>query len=313
MPGLRGLDRKAPAFGGAMAALIAAVGLVTPPAAQASAAAPSTSKHQSVSVKGETLDTPARLDALGSSAHGDVYGGLIVSRGGTHVVVHLTRLGAAIDHSFAAAAGGTTVSFVRTPHSLTTLNMVQQRILAAAPAMRTAGVKIVEFGPDIASGRELVGVQDLTAAQATALRHRFGADLLKLVNEAADQVPVPTIGRATDITPWNAGDYIGNQAHSSGCSSGFGISFGSGHVEGNFTAGHCFASGTGIYNYAVAEGHGSNTRMGFISNRDTKSGGTDTEILETALPRRLQRSGMDRNPEQHHPICRVELVDQPGR
>ena len=282
MLGVRRVDRKARVFGSVVAALIAALGLVTAPSIRAAAAVPVAVNRLSRGANGETLDPPARLDELGSSGHGGIYGGLIVSRGGTHVKVYLTRPAAAVDHSFAAAAGGVTVSFVRTPHSLASLDIVQRRILAAAPAMRAAGVKIVEFGPDIATSREQVGVQDLTGAQAQTLTDRFGAGMLKLVNLTANQVPVPTIGRATDVAPWNAGDYIGNQDHSAGCSSGFGVSFGSGRVQGNFTAGHCFASGTGVYNYAVAEGHGSNTRMGFISNRDTKSGGTDTEILETA-------------------------------
>jgi hypothetical protein len=234
-----------------------------------------------VSPQAAFADAPARLDALASRQFPASYGGLVVSGGGKHVVVYLTQPTVAVERALAAGAPAGTVTFVSTRNSLRFLDSLQQTILGRAQALTSSGIKLVEFGPDIRTGREYVGVQGLTAKGAAVLDRWLGARNLELTNLSTDQVPVATVGRATDSAPWNAGDYIANQSHSAGCSSGFGIFFGVSSVPGNFTASHCFATGTGIYNYAAGEGHGSNTRMGYISNRDTSSGGTDTEILDT--------------------------------
>lgn len=228
-------------------------------------------------------DVPANVDAVAMRSFPNAYGGLIVTRGGTHMDVYLTKLAPQVERSLSAAAPAGTITFVPTPSTLQFLDSLQQTILHSAAVLNSAGVNLIEWGPDVGTGRELVGVEGLTRAGSASLDHRFGARNLELFDLTPAEVPVPTAGRANDSSPWKAGDYISNSSHSSGCSSGFGIFFGAGSVQGNLTAAHCFSAGQRVYNYAATEGHGSNRLMGFISNRDQHSRSTDAEILDTSF------------------------------
>jgi hypothetical protein len=221
-------------------------------------------------------NTPTRIDEIGQKTYPDIYGGLAETQQGTNIV-YLTRPDPGAEHQLAAEAPAGTIAFVYTPHSLKFLDSIHQKVINQFSALKAAGIQLIEWAPEIAAGREMIGVEDLTPAKTRILGNRFGASNLELRNMPANAFTLTQSDRAYDIAPWNSGDFITNNV--SGCSSGFGVLING--YAGNITADHCFSYKDSIYNYDYDCPCGSNTYMGYISQNDNAQNGVDAEVLFT--------------------------------
>jgi len=101
-------------------------------------------------------------------------------------------------------------------------------------ALQKSGIRIVEWGPHVATNRLRLSVADPTPAVTQVLRARFGAD----VEIEASEVPADggLFSRTDDDSPWASSIFITNPA-GEGCSSGP-------HIRRNgvnylLTAAHC--------------------------------------------------------------------------
>lgn len=227
---------------------------------------------------------PSALDSLGFETYPDMYGGLVGVNGGQHVDVYLTKLDPEAESKFRMLAPPGTLTFLQTPHSLLSLNSLQQRLLADDDLLAGAGIQMEEFWPDTKTGKEWIGVDSLTPAKASLLRLRYGAEKIHVFDVAPSERAVLTASRTNDTSPYNAGDSISDGNVS--CTAAFGTIS---HLDGQkymLTAAHCFTSGSYIYNqfcpYDLANcpgAQGSGAFMGTVGARDVTDGGTDTEVL----------------------------------
>jgi hypothetical protein len=220
---------------------------------------------------------PENIKAIGTTAYSDIYGGLAVTQHGTHIDVYLTRADQRAEQQLAVGAPAGTVTFVSTPRSQKFLDSLHQKVTSQFSALKAAGIVLMEWAPEIGTGREMIGVAGLTPGRASVLDSRFGASNIELQNMPANQFTFTSTDRAYDAYPWNSGDFITDGGE--GCTSGYGV-----RINGNpglITADHCFAYDAGIKNYDNDCGCGSNSRMGYISQNDNTSDGTDTEVLDT--------------------------------
>jgi hypothetical protein len=218
---------------------------------------------------------PEHVKAAGTTAYPDIYGGLAATRHGTHIDVYLTRPDPHAEHQLAAQAPAGTITFVHTPHSLKFLDSLHQKVISQYYALKAAGIQLIEWAPEIQTGREMIGVKDLTPAKAKILDSRFGASNIELQNMPNIGLGLASADRAYDYAPWDAGDFITDYNH--GCTSGFGVKING--YPGLITADHCFAYQDKIYNYDNDCPCGSNRYLGYISQNDNRSGGSDTEVL----------------------------------
>lgn len=127
-------------------------------------------------------NVPAALDALGARYYPATYGGMAEVDNGTHIDVYLTQLSHATEAAFAGHANPGDLSFLKTPHSLRYLDAIHQRVINASTGLRAHGIKLTEWWPQIQSGREMIGVENLTAADSTALVRAFGAANVHVFN-----------------------------------------------------------------------------------------------------------------------------------
>ncbi len=147
-------------------------------------------------------------------------------------------------------------------------------------AQREGHMLIAGAGPD-ASGTEVIRVVDLTAAKKAYLRQRFGSDIDVQAASRAD-IPVLRASRIADHAPWNGGDFISDGSGT--CTSGLPTHNGAGQ-QFLVTAGHCFAAGATVWNYAPDIGLGAatpSTRIGTVYSRDYRDGYLDAELISAA-------------------------------
>jgi hypothetical protein len=149
-------------------------------------------------------------------------------------------------------------------------------------AQREGHMLVASVGPDAQSGTEVMRVVDLTAAKKAYLRERFGSDVDVQAASRADIPVLAASSRITDRAPWNGGDFISDRV--TNCTSGLPTHNGAGQ-QFLVTAGHCFAAGATVWNYAPAIGLGaatSSTRIGTVYSRDYRAGRLDAELIPAA-------------------------------
>ncbi len=230
------------------------------------------------------VDPAPPAQERGQSQFPDLYGGLEVTNDGSRVVVYLTQLNPQVESAIRGSAPASEFTFVRTPHPAGWYDSLTQQISDDDDALKASGVQLIEWGDaDLASGRLIVQVLDLTPAKASLLEARYGAGNLLLENGAG--LPIVTIGppRANDSAPWNGGDFI-TDALSFDCSSGFGAHRA---VQYMITAGHCFQRGRQILNGSGGQSDlmhgqlfGNFMPLGPVTSK--AGGNLDAEIITTS-------------------------------
>jgi hypothetical protein len=251
---------------------------------------PNSEAHLSVALPSDPQgNVPAKLDALGSDHYAALYGGLVEVSNGRHVNVYLTNLRASVEAAFRDEAAPGDLTFFKTPHSLQYVDAINQRVIAASLQLIRRGVKLVEWGPQIQSGRETIGVMNLTSREAALLSRMFGASNVSVFNVPRNGVPVLTsTSRDYDSSPWKGGDYITN--YSFGCTAAFGVTIG-GH-ERLLTAAHCFrTSGDIIDNQDLISGKGSGDFIGYVGTILTASSDTDAEVINASSTGKVYTGG----------------------
>lgn len=271
-----------PSKGRLFLALIAAsvAALLLAPTAGVGQASAATTPAQADPVTPVPMGVEDAVDNVGQRSYPDSYGGMAVINDRTQIAVYLTDTAPDIETAFEQHAPAGLLVFRSTPHSLEELTALSDRIQSQWDDVTAKGVKVVEFGPNILIGKEDVGVENLTDAQAQKLRETFGAGALNIYNVspadlASRQLDVT---RTSDTAPYNGGDAIGVYGVG-GCTSGFGIKI-NGHRR-LLTAGHCFPTGDHVYNMKLGSSgwYGSKRRMGTVTQRAFPGGQLDSEVF----------------------------------
>lgn len=183
---------------------------------------------------------------------------------------HLAEPTSSTEAAFQQQAPSGDLTFVQTPHSLQSTDVIHQQLTDDADQLTQSGVDMVEWWPDIQSDVEEIGVENLTQAQTSELDDTLGTSNVKVFNMPSDEVPTLTAGRAFDSSPWKGEDYISDY------SSAFGVMIAG--ASRLLTAAHCFDSGDYIYN-AGGTGRSSGKYIGLVGKRLTATGKTDAESI----------------------------------
>jgi hypothetical protein len=116
-------------------------------------------------------------------------------------------------------------------------------------ALRESGIEVSAFGSNPLTGKEDIGVVDLTTREAAKLDRMYGAQAPHVFNVTPKEASAArvTASRIADTPPFNGGDAIVSATqHFNACTSGFGIVIRG--VSRLLTAGHCYAVGTTVLN-----------------------------------------------------------------
>jgi len=230
----------------------------------------------------------------------DLFSGVELTQKRTHVVVYLTSLLPSVEDAIVGSGPRSEFSFVRVDHSRLWLLGLEGRIAHDQPALVAAGIHLTMWGPDVATGRELLDVVDLTPQATRYLDARYGSESLVLHSIGPHAYPIEAASRGYDTPPWNGGDFI-TDVTTGDCSSGFGVTAGSGE-QYLITAGHCYPVGDSILNGAITQEYGSFLTMGDISS-STFGSGLDAELLDTGALGSSQAifTGGSTNPQEADP------------
>lgn len=199
---------------------------------------------------GVSMAVEQAISGLGNSAYPDLFGDIEIINNHSQIAVYLKSSTPAIRAAFQALAPAGMLVFRPTPRSHRDLDAIHQGMQSRWASLRSQGINLVEFGPNAGLGKEDVGIENLTAAQAHVLEGMFGQGALNIYNVSAAEVKSRQLDttRIDDTAPYNGGDAIEHvtSTSKSGCTSGFGI-----RISGNrrlLTAGHCFNVGAHIIN-----------------------------------------------------------------
>jgi hypothetical protein len=251
------------------ATMLAALGATGASATGASAAAmaPAHPGHAETASSQISVGTESAVSNLAARSYGAQYGGMAVIGNQRQIAVYLTDPTPAIEQAFDRLAPAGTLVFRKTSHSMRQLNAIQSSLQSKWPALRKSGTEVDEFGSNPLTGKEDIGVVNLTASQATKLDHMYGAQAVNVFNVTPQQADSRQVAasRIGDTAPFNGGDAIMPAAHNDNCSTGFGVVIGG--ASRLLTAGHCFTVGTRVYNGRWLGGTtftGSNAPMGTV-------------------------------------------------
>jgi trypsin len=241
------------------AAVLASLGAT---GVSAAALAPAHPGQAEISVGAESA-----VSNLAARSFGAQYGGMAVVGNQRQIAVYLTDPTPAIERAFDRVAPAGTLVFRKTPRSMRQLNAIQSSLQGRWSALRKSGLEVEEFGSNPLTGKEDIGVVNLTASQATELDHMYGAQAVNVFDVTPQQADSRQVAasRIGDTAPFNGGDAIMPAAHNYNCSTGFGIVIGG--ASRLLTAGHCFTVGTSVYNGRWLGGTtftGSNAPMGTV-------------------------------------------------
>lgn len=228
-------------------------------------------------------DLAQRLDAVGSSEYGSVYGGLTEDAAASQITVRLTALTPAVEQAFTALAPSPNlVTFAQTPRNLRDLHTTHDQVTAAADSLRSQGVDIRMWWPEVRSGRESIEVVGLTTDERQALESEFGADAVSVTGIDPSQAPTTTANRTHDSTPHNGGTSTYSYGQE-GCSSAFPVDFGG--TAAMLSASHCYdqaSNGLNVWNYIDVSGlDGSGLHIGDFAAREVGGGAGDTGVYTT--------------------------------
>lgn len=264
-------------FIGAAAAVL--VGALTVPALAARGATPA-----APAVTGPVpMSAESAVANLAAKSYGAVYGGMAVVNKRTQIAVYLTHPTPPIERAFDRVAPAGRLVFRKTPHSMRQLDAIQSSLQSKWKSLAKSGIEIDEFGSNPLTGKEDIGVINLTARKAARLRHMYAPQELNIFNvtpkeAAAAQVADSRIG---DTPPFNGGDAIVSATqHDDGCTTGFGIVIGG--VDRLLTAGHCYLPGTSVINARSLGGNaisGSGASLGKVTESGWETGHLDSEVI----------------------------------
>jgi hypothetical protein len=186
---------------------------------------------------------------LAAKSYGAEYGGMAVTGNQRQLTVYLTHPAPAVERAFSRMAPAGTLVFRKTSHSMRQLNAIQSGLQATWGSLVKSGIEIDEFGSNPLTGKEDIGVVNLTAGKAAKLDQMYGARVLNIFNVTPKEAGAArmTASRIADTPPFNGGDAIVSATqHFNACSSGFGVVIGG--VSRLLTAGHCYTVGTTVLN-----------------------------------------------------------------
>lgn len=118
----------------------------------------------------------AAVDSLGKTTFPSVYGDIAVINNGAQIAVYLTTPTPIIEAAFQALAPAGALVFRTTPHSISELDSIHQRLTDQWQSLIGEGIDVIEFGPDILIGKEDIGVENVTPSQIETLTCRFHGD-----------------------------------------------------------------------------------------------------------------------------------------
>jgi hypothetical protein len=259
------------------AAVVVAAALAVPAAAArgATRAAPALSGPVSMGVE-------TAVGNLAAKSYGAVYGGMAVINNQRQIAVYLTNPSSAVEQAFDRVAPAGRLVFRKTSHSMRQLNAIQSSLESRWRSLVRSGIEVDEFGSNPLTGKEDIGVVNLTAGKAAYLRHLYPPQALNIFNVTSRQANAARLdaSRIADTPPFNGGDAIVSATqHFNACTSGFGIV-----IRGTYrllTAGHCYAVGTTVLNARWIGGtsiSGSGASMGTVIESALNSD-LDSEVI----------------------------------
>jgi hypothetical protein len=176
-----------------------------------------------------------------------------------------------------------TTNFVLVPQSRSYLDALNQTVTQGWQTLLNNGITMSIWHAELMTGKEYIGVVNLTSDQLAFIQQMFGAANVDVQSLTADQAPVLT-SRNFDTAPWDGGDNLHDTNSGADCSAGFGVT-----VNGTkelLTAAHCFDQGDTIINALGSTG--SMTTVGTVNQRDTAWSGTDSELIPTNASNMIQ-------------------------
>jgi hypothetical protein len=229
-----------------------------------------------------TMGAESAVGTLAAKSYGAVYGGMAVINNQRQIAVYLTDPAPAIERAFDRIAPAGRLVFRKTSHSMEQLNAIQSSLQGKWMSLIKSGIDVNEFGSNPLTGKEDVGVVNLTARDASTLDHLYGSQALNVFNVTSRQADAARFAssRIADTPPFNGGDAIVSASdHADGCSSGFGIV-----IRGALnllTAGHCYSVGTTVINARSLGGtaiSGSGVTMGKVTE-SAENSEVDSEVI----------------------------------
>jgi hypothetical protein len=222
-----------------------AVGALAVPAA----AAAGTATAPVIARAPVSMGLESAVSNLAAKSYGAEYGGMAVTGSQRQLAVYLTDPSPVVERAFSRVAPAGTLVFRKTSHSMRQLNAIQSSLQGNWQSLAKSGIEVGEFGSNPLTGKEDIGVVNLTASKAAKLNRRYGAQALNIYNVTPRQADAArvTASRIGDTPPFNGGDAIVSATqHFNACTSGFGVVIGG--VSRLLTVGHCYTVGTTVLN-----------------------------------------------------------------
>lgn len=125
------------------------------------------------------------IDALGTKTYPGTYGGVRAVNDGQSFIVYLTTLDPASETAFQAVSTQP-ITFKKTPQSQASLRALEDKINALMPGLAAKGIRVVNSGTNIDTGRVDVGVKDMKASDPTAIASAMGSSLVTVTESDYD-------------------------------------------------------------------------------------------------------------------------------
>jgi hypothetical protein len=211
------------------------------------------------------------IAAEGPQKYGAIFAGLRLDPASQRLTVYVTSHDNAAETDMRQNLPAGSVDFTIVPRSQAQLLGFHDRINADWVRLQETGHLVISSaGPDPATGREQIGVVDLTAAKAVYLDAQLGADNIELQTASVADLPHAvslcngtTANRINDCPGWNGGDFISNGTEN--CTSGLPVHNSAGQ-QFIVTAGHCSPTNAAVWNWAPYIGLGSATQQTLIGH-----------------------------------------------
>jgi len=220
-------------------------------------------------------DLTNQIGHLGFTQYPSTFASVSENESTATITVYVTSLDATMENAMTAEDAVGKVAFVIVPKTLSELDALHALTTDDMPDLTSHGIDARVWHAELLTGREYIGVLNLTANQTNYIDQVLGASNVDVENLAPGQVPVSTASRTNDTAPFNGGDSIENTSSGPFCTSGFGATIGSTSVL--ITAAHCFALNSSVIN--GLNGTGGFASIGSVSHRDMAYQGTDTETI----------------------------------
>lgn len=227
------------------AASVAAMAALAVPAAAASG----TATAPAIAAAPVSMGLESAVSDLAATSYGAEYGGMAVTGDQRQLAVYLTDPTPSAERAFTRIAPAGTLVFRKASHSMRQLDAIQSSLQGTWESLVKSGIEVDEFGSNPVTGKEDIGVVNLTAGKAATLNRRYPPQALNIFNVTPRQANAARVAdsRIADTPPFNGGDAIVSATqHFNACTSGFGVVIGG--VARLLTAAHCYTVGTTVLN-----------------------------------------------------------------